>query len=95
MSNSKSLLLFGGRICQELHRRNFFPDEYQITYIDKMLSTRNFPNAALPAKATDLPYDFIVIDFQALIEECITRSLSQEEALTWMDKFSSDIAFFS
>ena len=92
MSNSKSLLLFGGRICQELHRRNFFPDEYQITYIDKMLSTRNFPNAALPAKATDLPYDFIVIDFQALIEECITRSLSQEEALTWMDKFSSDIA---
>ena len=92
MSNSKSLLLFGGRICQELHRRNFFPDEYQITYIDKMLSTRNFPNAALPANATDLPYDFIVIDFQALIEECITRSLSQEEALTWMDKFSSDIA---
>ena len=46
----------------------------------------------LPSLPTDLPYDFIVIDFQALIEECITRSLSQEEALTWMDKFSSDIA---
>lgn len=92
MSNTKSLLLFGGRICQELNKRNYFSDDYNITYIDKMLNTSNFPEAVLPNQATDRSYNFVIMDFQALVEECITHSLTQEDALAWIDKLSSNIA---
>ena len=37
MNQQKSLLLFGGRICQELSRQPFLSKDYQVTYIDSLL----------------------------------------------------------
>ena len=75
MNQQKSLLLFGGRICQELSRQPFLSKDYQVTYIDSLLNTQHYPDAVLPKEiGTDIRPDLLVIDFQAVIEECISNT---------------------
>ena len=81
MNQQKSLLLFGGRICQELSRQPFLSKDYQGTYIDSLLNTQHYPDAVLPKEiGTDIRPDLLVIDFQAVIEEW-TGLLSGQNSL--------------
>ena len=78
MNQQKSLLLFGGRICQELSRQPFLSKDYQVTYIDSLLNTQHYPDAVLPKEiGTDIRPDLLVIDFQAVIEELTGRLCSR------------------
>ena len=92
MNQQKSLLLFGGRICQELSRQPFLSKDYQVTYIDSLLNTQHYPDAVLPKEiGTDIRPDLLVIDFQAVIEECISNTLTVDRAVVWTKQFASHL----
>lgn len=92
MEDRKSIVLFGGRICEELNKRNLFPEQnYNVMRMETMLNAANFPDGSLPEEVRMEQYDFLVMDLQSAIEERISNTVSPDRMQEWIRRLAEEI----
>lgn len=91
MEDKKTILLFGGRICEELSKRMSCSKQYEVIRKESMLSYHNFPDGIKKSDIYNCEYDLVIIDLQAVVEELIQETVPQEQVLMWITQFGEDM----
>lgn len=88
----KSVLLFGGRICEELYKSMLFPkQDYNVLRIETMLDYASFPKGISKIDREYENCNLVVIDLQSVVEELILKKISWEISSEWLGNLGAEM----